>query len=146
MPDLHRGLGPAREGGTIVGFLFARWPRVRVATAGLASTILVGSLLLGGAASVAAKDHESNRPGSVDIQLLSINDFHGQLPDYSTTLGGIRYLGSYVRTLEAQNPNTLFLSAGDLIGASPLVSALFHDCLLYTSDAADDLLCVDLGG
>jgi len=110
-----------------VGFLFARWPRVRVATAGLASTILVGSLLLGGAAGVTAKDHESNRPGSVDIQLLSINDFHGQLPDYSTTLGGIRYLGSYVRTLEAQNPNTLFLSAGDLIGASPLVSALFHD-------------------
>eukprot|EP00657_Telonema_sp_P-1_P008726 TRINITY_DN30556_c0_g1_i1.p1 TRINITY_DN30556_c0_g1~~TRINITY_DN30556_c0_g1_i1.p1 ORF type:complete len:100 (+),score=18.88 TRINITY_DN30556_c0_g1_i1:162-461(+) len=23
---------------------------------------------------------------------------------------------------------------------------LFRDCLLYTSDAADDLLCVDLGG
>ena len=23
---------------------------------------------------------------------------------------------------------------------------LFKDCLLYTSDAADDLLCVDLGG
>ena len=22
----------------------------------------------------------------------------------------------------------------------------FHSCLLYTSDAADDLLCVDLGG
>jgi 5'-nucleotidase len=127
MPDLHRGLGPAREGGTIVGFLFARWPRVRVATAGLASTILVGSLLLGGAAGVTAKDHESNRPGSVDIQLLSINDFHGQLPPYSDTAGGIAYLGAYVRKLEAQNPNTLFLSAGDLIGASPLVSALFHD-------------------
>jgi len=110
-----------------VGFLLARWPRVRVATAGLASTILVGSLLLGGAAGVTAKDHESNRPGSVDVQLLAINDFHGQLPDYSTTVGGIKYLGSYVRTLEAQNPNTLLLSAGDLIGASPLVSALFHD-------------------
>jgi 5'-nucleotidase len=76
---------------------------------------------------VTAKDHESNRPGSVDVQLLAINDFHGQLPDYSTTVGGIKYLGSYVRTLEAQNPNTLLLSAGDLIGASPLVSALFHD-------------------
>jgi len=110
-----------------VGFLLARWPRVRVATAGLASTILAGSLLLGGAAGVTAKDHESNRPGSVDVQLLAINDFHGQLPDYSTTVGGIKYLGSYVRTLEAQNPNTLFLSGGDLIGASPLVSALFHD-------------------
>src|SRR5680860_137772 len=26
------------------------------------------------------------------------------------------------------------------------VVLLFRDCLLYTSDAADDLLCVDLGG
>ena len=25
-------------------------------------------------------------------------------------------------------------------------TGLFRDCLLYTSDAADDLLCVDLGG
>src|SRR5450756_2996504 len=26
------------------------------------------------------------------------------------------------------------------------IEAQFRDCLLYTSDAADDLLCVDLGG
>src|SRR5450756_2935820 len=120
MPDLHRGLGPAREGGTIVGFLFARWPRVRVATAGLISTIFVASLLLGGAAGVTAKDHESNRPGSVDIQLLAINDFHGQLPAPGGTIsvpngtdtatkvkaGGIVYLAQQTRTPEAQNPNT----------------------------------------
>src|SRR5665213_4598344 len=29
---------------------------------------------------------------------------------------------------------------------SPSVWSFFHPCLLYTSDAADDLLCVDLGG
>src|SRR5680860_1117662 len=29
---------------------------------------------------------------------------------------------------------------------SYLPEGLFKDCLLYTSDAADDLLCVDLGG
>ena len=28
----------------------------------------------------------------------------------------------------------------------PVVEPQFIDCLLYTSDAADDLLCVDLGG
>jgi len=108
---------------------FPRTPslRARAAMTGLISTIFVASLLLGGATGVVAKDHESNRPGSVDIQLLAINDFHGQLPPYSATLGGISYLGTYVRTLEAQNPNTLFLSGGDLIGASPLVSAHFHD-------------------
>ena len=32
-----------------------------------------------------------------------------------------------MRALEATNPNTLFVSAGDMIGATPLVSALFHD-------------------
>ena len=110
-----------------MGFLPVRRLRTRVPVTGLASTILVGSLLLNGAAGVAAKDHESQRPGSVDIQLLSINDFHGQLPPYNESAGGIEYLGSYVRQAEAENPNTLFLSAGDLIGASPLVSALFHD-------------------
>src|SRR5665213_3698810 len=26
------------------------------------------------------------------------------------------------------------------------VATVFYNCLLYTSDAADDLLCVDLGG
>src|SRR5680860_1634283 len=30
-------------------------------------------------------------------------------------------------------------------GAKERLTALFYDCLLYTSDAADDLLCVDLG-
>src|SRR5450756_3144099 len=34
-------------------------------------------------------------------------------------------------------PSTLDATRGDEI---------FWDCLLYTSDAADDLLCVDLGG
>ena len=31
-------------------------------------------------------------------------------------------------------------------GRSPRFDELFKGCLLYTSDAADDLLCVDLGG
>src|SRR5450756_1369946 len=32
------------------------------------------------------------------------------------------------------------------VAVDELVHGLFPDCLLYTSDAADDLLCVDLGG
>lgn len=32
-----------------------------------------------------------------------------------------------MKQLRATNPNTIVVSAGDLIGASPLVSALFHD-------------------
>ena len=41
--------------------------------------------------------------------------------------GGAVYLANQLRTLRQQNPNTLTVSAGDLIGASPLLSALFHD-------------------
>ncbi len=67
--------------------------------------------------------------------LLSINDFHGNLepPTGSSgrigavDAGGVEYLATHVRALEATNPNTVVVSAGDLIGASPLLSALFHD-------------------
>ena len=74
---------------------------------------------------------------TTQVQILALNDFHGQLrpPDAtssggrigSTAAGGAEYLASYVRDLRATNPNTLFVSAGDLIGATPLVSAIFHD-------------------
>jgi 5'-nucleotidase len=41
--------------------------------------------------------------------------------------GGVEYLATHISNLRAQNPNTVVVSAGDLIGASPLLSALFHD-------------------
>ncbi len=70
--------------------------------------------------------------GTVDVQLLAINDFHGNLEPGSlntsgTPSGGVEYLATHVREREATNPNTVVVSAGDLIGASPLLSALFHD-------------------
>ena len=91
---------------------------------------------------------------TTEIQILGLNDFHGNLeppsgsggrigaltdvdPGPGTNLqciepacylaGGVEYLATHVRQLEATNPNTLFVSAGDLIGATPLISALFHD-------------------
>jgi len=78
--------------------------------------------------------------GTVEVQILAFNDFHGSLlpPSGSNgqiTLlggshveaGGATHLAAHLRALRAQNPNTLVVSAGDLIGASPLTSALFHD-------------------
>jgi 5'-nucleotidase len=41
--------------------------------------------------------------------------------------GGVEYLATHVNNLRALNPNTVVVSAGDMIGASPLLSALFHD-------------------
>jgi 5'-nucleotidase len=75
-------------------------------------------------------------PGAVDVQLLAINDFHGNLQPPSgssgrvgaTLAGGVEYLATHIKNLEATNPDrTLEVAAGDLIGASPLLSAAFHD-------------------
>ena len=71
----------------------------------------------------------------VEVQLLALNDFHGNLlpPAGSSgrvgtvNAGGAEYLATHVRNLEQGNRNTFVVSAGDLIGASPLLSALFHD-------------------
>jgi 5'-nucleotidase len=80
--------------------------------------------------------HKHHKPRAVDVQLLSINDFHGNLapPGTLTLPGGVRtpaggaeYLATHIKALRAQNRNTLVVSAGDNIGASPLVSGLFHD-------------------
>ncbi len=62
----------------------------------------------------------------LQLQILAINDFHGQL-DPGRTLGGVEYLATLVKQERAETPNTVFIGAGDLIGASPLLSALFHD-------------------
>ncbi len=80
------------------------------------------------------------KTGTVDVQILAINDFHGNLeppsgssgritlPDGSTVnAGGVEYLATQINNLRATNPNTVVVSAGDMIGASPLISALFHD-------------------
>lgn len=109
--------------------------RGRGLATGLASTALIAGVLLGGATGAAAARPPDVPKGSVDVQLLAINDFHGQLPTPSgsggrilgTNAGGIVYLAAHLRELEATNPNTLFLSGGDLIGASPLISGVLHD-------------------
>ena len=86
------------------------------------------------------------------VQLLAINDLHGHLkPDSPGSIqvgccnkvltngvqtgwtqktvpaGGISYLATHIKNLRAKNKNTFTVGAGDMIGASPLVSALFHD-------------------
>src|SRR5437868_3913530 len=66
------------------------------------------------------------------VKVIAFNDFHGNLQSpgafsTATTSGGVDVLAQYVAQLKAQNPNNVVVSAGDVIGASPLVSALFHD-------------------
>jgi 5'-nucleotidase len=74
------------------------------------------------------------------VQLLAINDFHGNLqppsgssgriavgPGQTVDAGGVQYLATWIKSLRTTNPNTITVGAGDLIGASPLISGLFHD-------------------
>ena len=76
----------------------------------------------------------------VHVQILAFNDFHGNLEppeghDGSVVApgggriaaGGASYLAAHVKSLRRANPNTVVVSAGDLTGASPLVSNLFDD-------------------
>ena len=79
----------------------------------------------------------------VDVRILAINDFHGNLrppaggigitdPDDRTRnikvpAGGAEHMATLVRQLRQDHRNTIFVAAGDLIGASPLLSAMFHD-------------------
>ncbi len=94
------------------------------------SLVIVFALLATTAISAAAKPS-----GTVDVQILAVNDFHGNLlpPSGSSgrvgtiDAGGAEYLATHINNLRALNPNTVVVSAGDMIGASPLLSALFHD-------------------
>jgi len=79
----------------------------------------------------------------VRVSLIALNDFHGNiLPPSGSVLmpdtanpqgarvaaGGAAYLSGLVRDLKALNPGrTLVVGAGDLVGATPLASGLFHD-------------------
>ncbi len=76
------------------------------------------------------------------VRLISFNDFHGNMqspgnfsiqPGGSGTAltskasGGVDYLAGYVNNLKSGYPNNAVVSAGDLTGASPLISGAFHD-------------------
>jgi 5'-nucleotidase len=74
---------------------------------------------------------ETGLTAPVDLQLLSINDFHGRLESPSTVngqpVGGAAQLVGLVNQLRAANPNTAWVSAGDNIGASTFISAIDND-------------------
>jgi 5'-nucleotidase len=80
-------------------------------------------------------------PGApIEVKLIGFNDYHGNLqspgsfaPNLSlpasqrVPVGGAEYIAAHVRQLQAQNPNHAVVGAGDMIGATPLISSLFHD-------------------
>ena len=72
----------------------------------------------------------SVEPEEVPLRIVAINDFHGHIATTSSAFGGVGrvdYLAANIAAARAEYENSVFVSAGDLIGGSPLVSALFHD-------------------
>jgi 5'-nucleotidase len=79
----------------------------------------------------------------VEVRILAINDFHGNLrpppggigiadpADKSKKIdvpaGGAEHMATLVKQLRQGHANSIFVTAGDLIGASPFLSAMFHD-------------------
>ncbi len=92
----------------------------------------------GTGASVAAKP-DTNKGDVAKARFFAFNDFHGALdpPTGSAGLvngvpaGGAEFLATELNDLradaEAKGQKTLTVGAGDMIGASPLLSAAFHD-------------------
>ena len=62
----------------------------------------------------------------VEIQIVGTNDFHGRLLPDRDIPGAAKYAGA-VDALRAQNPNTIFAAAGDLIGATTFESFINED-------------------
>jgi 5'-nucleotidase len=93
----------------------------------------------------AHESHHPHHPGRYqDVQLLSFNDLHGNLeppsgssgrvaelqPDGTTKTidaGGVEYLATHLRQARKGHPYSVTAAGGDLVGASPLLSGLFHD-------------------
>jgi 5'-nucleotidase len=105
---------------------------------GLALALVLAVLVLPTAAGAKGDPAEQaeERAQVTQVQILGLNDFHGNIDTAgsiavsggpSIPAGGAQFLATHVDRLRATNPNTLFVSAGDLIGATPLISALFHD-------------------
>ncbi len=82
------------------------------------------------------KPTEATDNDPVSVRVIAFNDLHGNIEQPSSGLrlgdkkvpaGGLDVMATHLETLRKDHPNTAFVCAGDLIGASPLVSALFHD-------------------
>lgn len=62
----------------------------------------------------------------VEIDVVTINDFHGRL-EAGGASAGAAVLAGLVKQFESANPNTVFVSGGDNIGASTFTSFIQQD-------------------
>ncbi|MGW7208783.1 bifunctional metallophosphatase/5'-nucleotidase [Streptomyces sp. NPDC054837] len=122
-----------------------RTVRLLAAAAGLATVGALAAALPSTAAAGESGKSGGKAPSRYqDVQLLSFNDLHGNLEPPSgssgrvtelqadgTTktidAGGVEYLATHLREARAGNKYSITAAGGDMVGASPLISGLFHD-------------------
>jgi 5'-nucleotidase len=118
-------------------------PSVSRARVALLLATLVALLAVSAASPTAEAKGGADKERPVEVGVLAINDFHGNLqppagssgrittsftsPATTVDAGGVEYLGTHIDQLRSKYRNSVVVSAGDLIGATPLLSALFHD-------------------
>ena len=91
------------------------------------------ALLLAGCASTASQ-------GPVTINLVAMNDFHGNIEasryvptgadgakEKAIRAGGLEAVAAALQAWRKEDPELLFVSAGDLVGGSPAMSSLWAD-------------------
>ena len=109
--------------------------RKRRAVAAVGAAALAATTLAVGAWSANADQGDRHR--EVDLQLLAINDFHGNIEASSgltypvdgvdVPAGGAEYLATHLDEAREGERYSTTVAAGDLIGASPFLSAVFDD-------------------
>ncbi|MYS90416.1 MULTISPECIES: bifunctional metallophosphatase/5'-nucleotidase [Streptomyces] len=123
-----------------------RTNRLVALAAGVATVGALAAATVPGSAS-AGENHGGGGhwPGRYqDVQLLSFNDLHGNLEppagssgrvterqhDGTTKTidaGGVEYLATHLRQAREGEKYSITAAGGDMVGASPLISGLFHD-------------------
>ena len=121
-------------------------PLRRLTALGVAAAAATAALVTSAPVTGAAPPARPTGPRPVEVQLLALNDFHGNLEPptgsggvvqtgvedgtaVTVPAGGAEFLATQLAELAAEQRrrNTITVAAGDLIGASPLLSAAFHD-------------------
>ncbi len=123
-------------------------PQFRAQSAGALLMLAVLAALQGCATPAGPQDQAASAAsasGARELSIFSINDFHGhiqaksptplmpRLPDAQTgeikaqPAGGVAHLASAMAQLRQGREHSVFVAAGDLIGASPLLSSLLKD-------------------
>jgi 5'-nucleotidase len=94
--------------------------------AAFGAAIAVALLGLYASADTPPASEAGDSRGLVKLRLLGVNDFHGHLEAPRPGLGGAAWLKAHLDRASVPG-RTIRVHAGDMIGATPLISSWFHD-------------------